>query len=696
MKRLALSALLLAAPTLAHAQPLSAPTTSRGSQADFYHGVRVDDPYRWLEDANSSATQAWISEQNARTEAELSSYPESAALTKRIGELALTSTRRSSPHLAGSYLIYTRDTPPQAQPVLVAQPWPAGPERVLLDPNQDAHAPAVLDFWPSHTGRYVVVGTAEGGTESITLRVIETATGRVTSDTLPRTAGGTTPAGVLWDPDERGFTYVKLPDPEHPFNAALAHHQLGDSPRQDVPVFGRGLSPVSEWTLTSSESGEEAAALVHYGDGSRDHIFVRQPGSGDWREAMDDAVDARGGGHWLDHELLVVADGNLQAIDPQGRARLVLDGAGTQIEDAAPIRGGMLVTRVAGPRWWIERYNLDGKKLGSVELPDGCSVTGIVSSQSSDRALISYEGWSTPSQWSVYDAEKDTLTALYETSAPADYSHVRVERLDARSGGGVRVPVTLLSLDSTPRDGKRPTILTGYGGFGINTAPRFLGPQLAWLERGGVIAVANLRGGGEFGESWHQAGMLNRKQNVFDDFRAAANALKAEGWTDSDHLGIMGGSNGGLLVGASLTQHPEDYKAAVGLVGLYDMLRAELWPNGRYNVTEFGSVKDPQGFHTLMSYSPLHHVQPGTSYPATLLQTGENDPRVAPWQSRKFAAALQAATTGQKGPVLLLTQRDAGHGQGASFSQRVGKTALAFAFFAHQLGLDAATTTSPK
>jgi prolyl oligopeptidase len=241
-------------------------------------------------------------------------------------------------------------------------------------------------------------------------------------------------------------------------------------------------------------------------------------------------------------------------------------------------------------------------------------------------------------------------------------------------------------MEGVTPNGARPTILYGYGGFGIVTAPRFLDSTLAWLERGGVYAVANIRGGGEFGEGWHEAGMLGKKQNVFDDFHAAAEALVQHHWTDPDHLGILGGSNGGLLMGAALTQHPSEYRAVVSLVGIYDMLRVELWPNGQYNISEYGTVTKPDDFKWLRAYSPLQNVRKGTSYPAVLLITGVNDPRVAPWQSRKFAAALQAATSSQN-PILLLTRMNEGHGVTASFSQRVGNAAATLAFFAQELGL---------
>jgi prolyl oligopeptidase len=263
---------------------------------------------------------------------------------------------------------------------------------------------------------------------------------------------------------------------------------------------------------------------------------------------------------------------------------------------------------------------------------------------------------------------------------------VHTWRLDAPSTGGVRVPVTVIALGDVQPDGHRPTILSAYGGYGLAIEPSFVGTNLAWLERGGVYAVANIRGGGELGDNWHQDGSRGNKQHSFDDLHAAAQALISAHWTDREHLGILGGSNGGLLMGGALTQHPGDYRAVASVVGIYDMLRSELWPNGEYNTHEYGTVKDATEFGWLYGYSPLHHVRAGTAYPAILLMTGENDPRVAPWQSRKFAAALQKANT-SKQPIILLTRRNEGHGVTSSFSQRVGNRGALLSFFAEELSL---------
>jgi len=315
------------------------------------------------------------------------------------------------------------------------------------------------------------------------------------------------------------------------------------------------------------------------------------------------------------------------------------------------------------------------------------TVGGVASEAGQNKALLSYGGWTTPTRWAEYDGASGTLKTVFEVKPAADYSKVKVSRIDGVSKDGTKIPVTVISMDGITPNGKRPTILYSYGGFGLPVTPGFIGANLAWLERGGVLAYANIRGGNEFGEAWHEQGQKQRKQNVFDDFYAASQALIDTKWTDRGHLGILGGSNGGLLMGAALTQHPEQYRAVVGAVGIYDVPRHETaFANGPYNVSEYGSTTDPVIAKAMLAYSPLHNVRAGTKYPAVLLTTGANDPRVAPWQSRKFAAALQdASTSGQ--PVLLLTRMNAGHGVGAPFSQRVGNAALQLTFFATELGL---------
>ena len=686
-----------------HEIPAMPPPTRKHDVTETFFGTTVHDPYRWLEEADAPAVKQWIAAQNAHTEKVMDGFTDAKAIAKRVGELALTSTQQFDPEIVGGTLFYMRQTPPQPQAVLVAQAWPNGQARVLMDPNAAHGRVAITGYWPSPDGKYVAYGTAEGGNEETTIRFIEVATGKTLPDALPHAGGGTTPQALVWDADGKGVTYVRLPSgvpADHAqFNAALYHHALGGDAKTDTLEFGKGLSKVAEYTLLGSADGQHAAALVHAGDGAPDAVYLRS-GSGPWKLALGTETNVRAaseinqGAAWDGDRLLVIAyqdapRGKLLALDASGKAKVLV----SEVQDnwamhsVAPVKGGFLITEVRGPDWRVQQYGVNGKFVRTVPLPKtGIGIGTIASSAISERALITYSGWTIPTRWVEYDTARGTSKVVFQVEPAADYSKVVTHRLDATSKDGAKVPVTVIAMQGVTPNGARPTILYGYGGFGITTAPRFLGSTLAWLERGGVYAVANIRGGGEFGEGWHEAGMLSKKQNVFDDFDAAAQALVQQHWTDTAHLGIMGGSNGGLLMGAALTQHPSEYRAMVSLVGIYDMLRVELWPNGQYNISEYGTVTKKVDFEWLRAYSPLQNVKPGTAYPAVLLITGVNDPRVAPWQSRKFAAALQAANT-SKHPILLLTRMNEGHGVTASFSQRVGNAAAAMSFFAEELGL---------
>ena len=702
-------ALTLLAASLVQAAPAAAPKpppTASHDVVETYHGRPIHDPYRWLEDADAPAVKQWIDTQNTYAEGLMSGFKDARAIAERVGALSLTSTQRTSPEIAGKTLFYLRETPPQAQAVLVGEDWPDGQARVLVDTNAQPNVPAITNYWPSPDGHRVAYGTAEGGGEETTIHFVDVADGKVAADALPYAGGGTTPQALIWDADGKGVTYVRLPLPgsvapdKTQFNAALYHHAFGTPACADTIAFGKDLSPVAEYSLMTSRGGRHAAAFVHFGDGSPDSLYLRK--DSEWRPALGTDANLRAAASagsataWDGERLLVIGyeyapRGKLLALDADGHSRVLVAQGEWAMNGVAPVKDGFLITEVSGPDWRVQQYATDGRWVRTLPLPGGIGVGKIASTAQSPVALISYSGWSMPLRWAQYDADGGTLKTVFEVTAPADYSRLKTWRLDAKSADGTSVPVTVIALADTKPDSKRPTILSAYGGFGLATAPRFLGPYLAWLERGGVYAVANIRGGGEFGEGWHADGMLAKKQHCFDDFHAAAQALVAAKWTDSAHLGIVGGSNGGLLMGAALTQHPADYRAVVSYVGIYDMLRAEDWPNGQYNISEYGSAANPADFDWLLKYSPLQNVRRDTAYPAVLLITGVNDPRVAPWQSRKFAAALQTANQSPH-PVALLTRMNEGHGVTASFSQRVGNTGVALGFFAAQLGLPAPKT----
>ena len=653
-------------------------------------GQSVPDPYRYLEDAGSARTQQWIDAQNVKADRALGAYTGGAQLARRVRQLAHTGEQRYGAQLAGKTLFFMRETPPQPQPVLVAQDWPQGTPRVLLDPA--ALGPAVsIDFvWPSPDGRLLAIGTSSGGSESTTIRVLDVSGAHIYGEALGPAGGGTTDPVVAWDADGRAFTYGRLPAGGSQFGIKLYHHVVGTAQSSDALSLD-AISPIAEYQLVTSPGARQAAALVKFGDGSFYRVYRRDGAT--WRSI----AGAQAGiteGAFAGNRLLVVATagsphGRIAALRDDGTLdTIVAEEPDWALHAIAPIKGGFLVTKSWGTRWRVDHYDAAGRTIRTLALPpSGIGIDGIASDEEQGSAIVAYEGWAGPaSRWVSYDGRSGDLRTIYELSVPdTAYANVRVHELTAKSKDGTAVPVTVLSLDGTPQNGNAPTILTGYGGFGLPLGPRFIGTNLAWLEMGGAYAVATLRGGSEFGESWHQQGMLEQKQNVFDDFYAAAQALVRERWTNPSRLGIEGGSNGGLLVGAALVQHPRAYGAVVAYAGLYDMIRHHVFPNGAYNVSEYGSTDDPAQFRAMYAYSPYHHVRKGTAYPAVLLVTSENDPRVAPWQSWKFGAALEAATSSGR-PVLVLTRRSGGHGHGATFAQRVGNQTVGLSFLASQLG----------
>ncbi|WEN15622.1 prolyl oligopeptidase family serine peptidase [Rhodanobacter sp. AS-Z3] len=672
------------------------PATRRGVDASSLHGVSVADPYRWLEDPDAPAVKRWIDAQNAHTEATLAAMPEGTALTKRVQQLAITSTIRFQPTLAGGTLFYMQLTPPQAQPVLIAQTWPDGTPRTLVDPNIGNTASNITAYWPSPNGHYLAYGTAEGGSELTTVHVLDVISGDNLPDTLPWAGGGTSPVGLAWDADGLGFSYVRFPPPAdgqavQQFGAALVHHVLREPADKDAVVFGKEYSRIAEYVLVNSPATAQTAVLAYAGDGGPAEVFLRE--GSQFVRVLDRSANVRSAS-WVDGRLYVVSfldapRGQIVAIGQDGKPTPVLAQRDGAIQRVAPLGDGFLVVRSWGPDWWVEQYDGNAKLIRKLPLPaHGIGVDDIASESGQNKALITYSGWTTPVRWVEYDGSKGTLKTVFEETSAADYSKVVMQRIEGTSKDGTRIPLTVLSMPGITANGTRPTILYSYGGFDIPIRPSFIGSNLAWLEHGGVLAYANIRGGNENGQAWHAQGQKLDKQNVFDDFHAAALALFDAHWTDRAHLGILGGSNGGLLMGTQIVQHPADYRAVVARVGIYDMLRHETnFANGPYNIPEYGSIADPDQFKATLAYSPLQNVQPHTAYPAVLMSTGANDARVAPWQSRKFTAALQNASNSSQ-PILLLTRMNAGHGIGAPFSQRVGDTAIGLTFFAHELGLD--------
>jgi len=710
-KKPALLALLVALSCVgtASARDRSAPPARVETVVDLYHGKRVEDPYRWLEDGTSPEVREWTATQSQRTRDYLDALPVRAKLHSRLeAYISASSPRYYSLAVAAGEVFALYFDPKQQQPLLRVLGANLDPERArtVLDPNMlDPSGATAIDwFVPSPDGKLVAVSLSQGGSEDGTLHVFDTATGAQVGAAIQRVNFPTAGGDLAWHPDGRGFWYTRYPGEERPeadrhFYLQVYDHRLGDDPARDAPVFGDSLPKIAEIQLDYSTEAGALLVSVQNGDGGEFAHFVSRPdGSFVQVTRFEDGVDYAAFGP--DRALYLVSER-----DAPRRQILKLPPGVTELakavtlvpqgEDALPIDffhegplcfagDHMYVRYMAGGPTRLRAFDLDGKPAGEIALPDVAAVNECEAL--GDDLLYRVETYLEPERFYRLSHGRSQPTSLFSTS-PVRFADVEVVRTYATSRDGTRVPVNIIRKKGLKLDGSHPTLLYGYGGYGVNQTPRFLGGSLrAWFDGGGVFAIANIRGGGEYGEEWHRNGMLLRKQNVFDDFIAAAELLLNENYTRPARLAIRGGSNGGLLVGAALTQRPDLFRAVVAQVAILDMLRVELDPNGEFNITEFGTVKDPAQFRALRAYSPYHHVRMGVKYPAVFLSTGENDGRVNPANSRKMAARLQAATTSGL-PVFLVTTGAAGHGQGSALSVRIDQMADYLAFLFDQLGM---------
>jgi prolyl oligopeptidase len=682
------------------------PATARKPVVDTYHGVSVTDDYRWLEDDNAPDVKAWVVEQNKRTRAYLDSIAQRPEIARRVGELLRAKTVRRFGFEFRQQLFAMKSAPPSNQPMLVVLPQDGNTakERIVLDPNVlDRKGRTTIDFYKaSYDGKRVVVSLSANGSEEGTAYVYDVATRKRLPDVIPGVNYPTAGGSVEWAPDSSGFYYTRYPhEGERPaadrhFYQTVWFHQLGTSISADRYVIGRDFPRIAEVALDGGRDGQYLLAAVRNGDGGEVAFHVRDP-AGQWTQVagFTDGVkqvaigqDGRLYARSIKDALL----GRIIAI-PLDRPALanavvVVPEANIVAEDVTPTKSRLYVKYRDGGPSTARIFGLDGKSLGNIPA-EAVSDIVIGIPLNGDDVMVRTMSYLSPPTWFRYDAGRDALVPTRLTSKPSfNFADASVIRDVAISKDGTKVPINILYRKGMNRNGRNPVILYAYGGYGASMQPWFDPMNRLWLDYGGVFAVANVRGGGEFGEPWHEAGKLTRKQNVFDDFDACMRYLTEFKYTSADWLAIMGGSNGGLTMGAALTQHPQSMRAVVSQVGIYDALRWETQDNGEFNTTEFGSVKDPAQFKALYEYSPLLRVKDGVAYPAVLLTTGDNDGRVAPYESRKMAARLQAATA-SKDPILLRTEASAGHGIGTSLSTRIEEEADIFAFLVDQLGISA-------
>ena len=704
--RLAAAALALSAnlaPCTA-AAPLPYPDTPKIPVTETYHDVAVVDNYRWLENDGAPEVKQWVTAQNALTRRQLDAIAQRPAIAKRVAQLLRAEPARRYDFQFRRHLFALKHQPPRNQPVLVALK-PTGmveSERTILDPTVlDATGRTTIDFFrPSYDGRFVVVSLSRDGSEQGTAYVYEVASGKRLPDVIPGVMYPTAGGSVEWAADGRGFWYTRYPqgserppDDRH-FYQQIWFHQLGTPVAADRYVIGKAFPRIAETALSGSRDGRYLLAAVRNGDGGEVAFHLRTP-DGRWTEVAGFADGVK--------QVAVGDDGNLYAMTikdaPLGRiiaiplahpslanARVVVREAVMVAESVTPTRSRLYVTYRAGGPSAVHIFGLDGKWLS--ELPTApVADLGVAERLAGDDVLVTAMSYVQPRTISRYEARRNRLVRTQLNGRhDLDFADATVVREFATSKDGTRVPVNIVHRKGLVQDGSQPVLLYGYGGYGISMQPNFSPLRRMWLDWGGVYAVANVRGGGEFGEPWHLAGNLTKKQNVFDDFAAAAQFLIDRKYTRADKLAIMGGSNGGLLMGAMVTQHPELVRAVVSAVGLYDALRWETQPNGAFNVTEFGSVKEPEQFRALFAYSPFNNVKDGVAYPAVLLTAGDNDGRVAPYESRKFAARLQAATTSSR-PILLRTEATAGHGIGTALATEIEEETDIYTFLVGELGM---------
>jgi prolyl oligopeptidase len=681
---------------------LSEVKTPRIPVSTVYHGVEVIEEYRWLEEPDVEETAVWTEAQAQRTREYLDAIPCRSKVRARAAEvLGAGSTSYTGLCGAGSTFFAVKHQPPQQQPFLVALDDldDTGTERLVVDPNQiDPSGETTMDFFvPSPDGTLVAVSLSEHGTEDGALHVFDTVTGAAVSEPIPHVnlMGGS----VAWRGDGRAFWYTRPADPDG-FHQQVWFRDLDVGIDQAELTGGFADDKVVEHVLASSPDGHWVMDRAQRGDGGEWQILLRrQDAPGDPAEAWWQVADI------ADQCVLAVfGDDVLHLLSMAGAPRgkvlrlpLSAEARGTvasaeevvpesevTICDLAATTASLWVVDVDGGPCRVRAFGLDGTPLPPVDVPpvssigQGFALSSELPRLGRHRVAWSGESFTEPAAWWVADDGAAPRRTALGTTTSVDLSGFSVTRELATSQDGTRVPISIVAAPGTPRDGSAPALLTAYGGYGINLVPRFSPENLLWLEQGGVYAVANIRGGGEYGDEWHRAGSLAAKQNCFDDFIACADHLVETLITSRDKLAIMGGSNGGLLMGAVITQRRDLANAVIAAVPVMDSLRSETTTNGVFNVAEYGSVADPDMFTALLAYSPYHNVEDGVSYPAVLLTAGEFDPRVDAWHAKKMTARLQAATA-SKAPILLRME-SGGHGLGQSRDQRVELAADYYTF----------------
>jgi prolyl oligopeptidase len=718
---------MLLAATCLHSTALAAPPpTETRAVVDTYHGVEVTDPYQWLEGDNSDPANmgrltdevgVWTDAQNAYTRSVLDRLPGRKALEERISEL-LEVPSIGTPSVYGDRYFYSKREGTQNQSLYYVREGVQGEDRLLLDPNRIDPTGLTTISWtaPNRDGSLMAFGMYRSGDENSTLYLMDVATGEWLADEIP---GKVSLAG--WDPDGRGFIYRRLESLDDAYSSVYKHHEIGTHHSQDPVLFRQKdteffyadagyskeklASLKTTWGPFATPSEDGRWLLVGYWTGTSgvdlwmaDLAAWRRTGELDLVPMVMGESGRVGAVHFSGDRLYMqtaigAPNGRVVMVDLTNPSiehwkDIVPEDPKLVLSGASFARGIVAADYLDQAKTRITLFGYDGTRKGDLELP-GIGSAGLSTSDDRTEAFLTFSSYNMPRSIYHVDLATGERTMWASPDVPVDPSMIEVKQVYYPSKDGTRVSMFIVHKKGLTLDGKNPTILYGYGGFNISMTPGFSSTMFPWYENGGVYAVANLRGGGEYGKAWHEAGMLENKQNVFDDFIAAGEFLIKEGYTNPRQLGIAGGSNGGLLTGAAVTQRPDLFAAAISAVPLLDMLRYQNFLMARYWVPEYGTSEDPGQFEYIRAYSPYQNVKPGVKYPAVLFTAGENDTRVHPLHARKMAALMQASTGSDPAvdPILLWVDRDSGHGGGKPRHLQIRDIADQRLFMMWQLGM---------
>lgn len=698
MKSLLLSLLplsILAAPTY--------PETRKEAVVEDYFGTKVEDPYRWLEDDNAADTKAWIAAQNQVTGAYLKAIPQREAIRKRLADL-WNYERIGMPEEYGGKWFFSRNSGLQNQSVLMVADTPDGEGRALLDPNTLSKDGTVslAGHEPSEDGRLIAYQLSSGGSDWQEIRVREVATGKDLDDHLRWVKF----SGISWARDGSGFYYSRFDAP--PEGQALTRknefqkfcfHKIGTKQEQDVIVYERKDQP--NWNIGGGVTEDGSFLILDLQEGTerKNRVFYRDLKNPEAKviellseaDASYDFIDHAGSTFCFKTDLKAPL-GRVIAIDvtkpDRSEWKEIIPESKHQLDSVSSVGGQFVCTYLQDAKSAVSCHDFSGKKLRDLDLPGIGDVGGFGGRAKDKTTFFGFTGFTEPGSIHQLDLATGKSRLFRRPKVAFDSAAYETGQVFYPSKDGTRVPMFIVHKKGMARDGSNPTLLYGYGGFNANMTPAFSISRAVWLEMGGVLVVANLRGGGEYGREWHEAGTKLRKQNVFDDFIAAGEWLIANKITSREKLAIQGGSNGGLLVGACMTQRPDLFAAALPAVGVMDMLRFQKFTIGWAWKSDYGSSENPEEFKALHAYSPYHNLKPGARYPATLVTTSDHDDRVVPAHSFKFAARLQECQAKEAPPVLIRVESSAGHGAGTALTKMIEKTADEWAFLAKSLGMD--------